>query len=118
MREPAVCDFPPERRAHRRLPLSMTARVIGGPQPHRIDILDLSRGGLLLAASPAFEPAVGDTLRIEAVLIGQVQVEVVALSALGIHLKIRDASPDYDASVRRLSVLAETWSGERSATNP
>lgn len=100
-----------ERRAHRRLPVTLAARMLHGPRSHRTAILDLSSGGLLLAPADGLRPRVGDTMEIEAVLVGRMSVEVVALSPLGIHVRIQDASADYHVSVRRLSALAATWQG-------
>ncbi|MFH6783776.1 MULTISPECIES: PilZ domain-containing protein [Methylobacterium] len=98
-----------ERRRDRRFPVTLSARLNHGGRSHRTEILNLSRGGLLLApvATAALLP--GAPIRIEAASIGEVEARVVSLSALGIHVRVEDTSERFQSALVRLARLTRIW---------
>lgn len=98
-----------DRRAAPRFPVTLSARVRDVARTYRATILDVSSGGLLMAVPGAFTAEPGTRLEIEAVVIGIVQVCVVAISARGVHLRIDADAEAYGLAVRRVSRIAQSW---------
>ncbi|WP_162561094.1 PilZ domain-containing protein [Methylobacterium terrae] len=98
-----------ERRRDRRFPVTLSARLRHGDRSYRTEILNLSRGGLLLAPVAAIPLGPGAAIRIEAASIGEVEARVVSLSALGIHVRLEDASERFQHALVRLARLTRIW---------
>ncbi len=98
-----------ERRRDRRFPVTLSARLHHGGRSYRTEILNLSRGGLLLAPVAAAALLPGATIRVEAATIGEVEARVVSLSALGIHARVGDTSERFQNALVRLARLTRIW---------
>ncbi len=98
-----------ERRRDQRFPVTLSARLHHRGRSYRTEILNLSRGGLLLAPVASIPLGPGATIRIEAASIGEVEARVVSLSALGIHVRLEDASERFQHALVRLARLTRIW---------
>ncbi|TNC15710.1 PilZ domain-containing protein [Methylobacterium terricola] len=98
-----------ERRRDRRFPVTLSARLRHGGRSYRTEILNLSRGGLLLAPVTTAPLLPGASIRIEAASIGEVEARVVSLSALGIHVRVDDTSERFQNALVRLARLTRIW---------
>ncbi|QRE72733.1 PilZ domain-containing protein [Methylobacterium aquaticum] len=98
-----------ERRRDRRFPVTLSARLRHGGRSYRTEILNLSRGGLLLAPVEAALLVPDATIRVAAATIGEVEARVVSLSALGIHARVDDTSEHFQAALVRLARLTRIW---------
>lgn len=105
----AKARFGSERRRDLRLPVTLSARLRHGGRSYRTEILNLSRGGLLLAPVAAALLVPGTTIRVEAASIGEVEARVVSLSALGIHARVEDTSERFQNALVRLARLTRIW---------
>lgn len=98
-----------ERRRDRRFPVTLSARLRHGDRSYRTEILNLSRGGLLLAPVATAALLRDTAIRIEAASIGEVEARVVSLSALGIHVRVDDTSERFQHALVRLARLTRIW---------
>ncbi|MCF4127158.1 PilZ domain-containing protein [Methylobacterium sp. SyP6R] len=98
-----------ERRRDRRFPVTLSARLRHGGRSHRTEILNLSRGGLLLAPVEAAALVPGAVIRVEAATIGEVEARVVSLSALGIHARVGETPERFQTALVRLARLTRIW---------
>ncbi|KMO12690.1 PilZ domain-containing protein [Methylobacterium platani] len=103
-----------ERRRDRRFPVTLSARLHHGGRSCRTEILNLSRGGLLLAPVAAVALVPGAPIRIEAASIGEVEARVVSLSALGIHVRVGDTSERFQHALVRLARLTRIWTAREA----
>lgn len=118
---PAEASRNGDRRRHRRLPVTLSARVHHAERSYRTQILDVSDGGVLLSPIAALAAGEQQLIHIESATIGRVEARIVAISPLGIHAHIEDAAGRYHEAIERLFGLTRAWTGtglaERSATS-
>ena len=105
----AEAQFGSERRRDRRFPVTLSARLRHGGRSYRTEILNLSRGGLLLAPVESAVLGPGATIRVAAATIGEVEARVVSLSPLGIHARVEDTPERFENALLRLARLTRIW---------
>lgn len=98
-----------DRRDARRYLVTLSAQVLAAERTYRTEVLDVSAGGMLLAATGGFAVDRGTQLEIEAAMIGRVRARVVGVSRHGIHLRIDPPTSQYDSAIERLSILSQAW---------
>lgn len=98
-----------ERRRDRRFPVTLSARLRHGDRSYRTEILNLSRGGLLLAPVATAQLAPGTPIQVAAATIGEVEARVVSLSPLGIHARVEDTPERFQNALVRLARLTRIW---------
>lgn len=98
-----------ERRRDTRFPVTLSARLHQGGRSYRTEILNLSRGGLLLAPVMLAPLNPGSRIRVEAATIGEVEAYVVSVSALGIHARVEDPTERFQNALVRLARLTRIW---------
>ncbi|MBB5758514.1 methyl-accepting chemotaxis protein [Methylorubrum rhodinum] len=91
------------RRAHRRLPVVLEARIRQETGSVAARTVDVSPTGLLLTPQKEITAEPGRSLTIDIHELGQVEARVVARSRLGLHLRTENASDAYGARVEALS---------------
>lgn len=89
--------------------MTLSAKTIWAGRTHRVAILDVSAGGLLLSVPRCFGPKIGGVLDLDATLIGRFQARIVDITERGIHLEVEDLTACYDQALARISDLARTW---------
>lgn len=101
---------PPEnRRRHRRLPVTVCARVHHADVTYRTDILDVSDDGMLLASGGGLVVTRDQIVEVHSSALGKVQARVVGISPRGIHVQLESFPPGYRAAVERLFALTRAW---------
>ncbi len=90
-----------DRRRHDRYPVEMGAQPAGLPATRTLDI---SRGGLLLAAADGLDVREGDRFDVMVEGVGLLPVRVAALSALGIHCAFTALATEAEAALEGVIV--------------
>lgn len=98
-----------ERRRDLRFPVTLSARLRHDGRSYRTEILNLSRGGLLLAPVATVLLLPGAPIQVAAATIGEVEARVVGLSALGIHARIEDTPERFQHALVHLARLTRIW---------
>ncbi len=102
-----------DRRRHRRLAVTLSARIHHAEHIYRACILDVSDGGLLLSPIDGLPTAARPTIEIDAFSIGKIKARVVCISRIGIHTQIESAPESYYDGVRRLALLVQPWDANK-----
>jgi len=103
------------RRTHPRLPVALEATLRQAGINHTTRTVDVSEGGLLVAAPSDLRAHIGSDLEVETAELGRNSVRVVGLSALGLHLQITRASEGYAAAVEHLTRFVNAQNASRIA---
>ncbi|WP_409564190.1 PilZ domain-containing protein [Methylobacterium sp. J-068] len=101
-----------DRRQHRRLPVTVSARVLHADRLYRTEVLDLSDGGMLLAPIDALCDAEQQIIHIESAALGKIEARVVCVSKIGIHVKVELSASTYRHAVERLINITRIWTKE------
>ncbi|MGX7708642.1 PilZ domain-containing protein [Methylobacterium sp. Gmos1] len=105
----AAVQLGSERRRDRRFPVTLSARLRHGGRSYRTEILNLSRGGLLLAPVATVMLVPGSPIQVAAASIGEVEAHIVSLSALGIHARVEGTSERFQKALVHLARLTRIW---------
>lgn len=91
-----------DRRASERLPVAIQVKLEGEPESHVAETIDLSDGGVLLAAEglPALRPGARVQLRLPSV--GRLTAKLLQLSDMGAHFAFVDTDEAAQAALQRL----------------
>jgi methyl-accepting chemotaxis protein len=100
-----------DRREHDRFPTDLKVRVRSGGREAVTGTVDVGLGGVLLKPTAGLVPAPGAPLDIDVAAVGTVPAEVVKVSPMGVHCRLRSPSPDIHGRFARL--VAEVEEGYR-----
>ena len=98
-----------DRRRSARYAVTLSAKITCADRTHRVAILDVSAGGLLLSIPRWLDLKVGRLLDLDATLIGRFRARVVDITDRGIHLEVETMTGRYEQALGKLSDLARTW---------
>ena len=90
------------RRKTMRLPVELPIKIVFAGGFAETVTIDLSVGGLLIAAQPQWQPCVGQGFDVMLTDLPPVKATVVAISALGIHCMFNAPSPAFSTAVKTL----------------
>jgi c-di-GMP-binding flagellar brake protein YcgR len=100
---------PEDRRRHKRLPVTVAARVFRAEASYRTEILDVSDGGMLLAPIEAVALMEHEIIQIDSASLGRIEARVICVSRIGIHIAIAYSPQNYHAAIERLFDLTRAW---------
>jgi methyl-accepting chemotaxis protein len=78
-----------DRRHHDRWPARISGRLQVAGKAMPVDTLDISLGGLLIAANKALDLRIGMTGEIDLPGVGPLTIDVVAVSPIGVHVRFK-----------------------------
>ena len=100
-----------DRRRHERFPIDLPVRLRLGSSTIACRSFDISEGGILLRAQEGLSPAIGQRGQADIARIGEIGLEIVNLSSLGVHGRFVDPTPAHRAA---LQALVETFNRENA----
>lgn len=104
-----------DRRRHPLLPVTLCATLRQGGQCYVTRTVDVSQGGFLVSAPAELHASVGSLLEVETAELGVASAQVVGLSALGLHLQIKQGPAGYAAAVEQFTETVNAQNAGRIA---